>query len=88
MTKPTGVREIIEGLQLWTGEMKVSSGTYTYDGVAEFMYIDAVSLQDFDKVVAIALELERQRDLLLLGKPMFTKEKWKNDLLKIAKGEA
>lgn len=50
MTKPTGVREIIEGIE---------KDTYT-DGLGDWIDKDA-----FDKVVAIALKVEEQRDSLL-----------------------
>ena len=67
MTKPTGVREIIEGIEKEFGDD--SGETYL-------------------RVVAIALELERQRDLLLLGKPRAAKETWNQVIESIAKGEA
>lgn len=81
MTKPTGVREIIEGIEL-------REVTIHHRGV-NWPTSKAVDKAAFDKVVAIALELEKQRDEGYSDSGHFTRKPFDNaDLLKIAKGEA
>lgn len=70
MTKPTGVREIIDGIetkQWWVDDLEQKQ-CGPWSTVEELRWPDtekvfhAVEKAAFDKVVAIALELERQRN--------------------------
>lgn len=85
MTKPTGVREIIEGIEL-------REVTIHHRGV-NWPTSKAVDKSAFDKVVAIALELEKQRNEKILGVERWPTtdaiaDHYNAKLLKIAKGEA
>ena len=93
MTKPTGVREIIEGIDInelslefgWRGG-PVFGEKKNFASVVKAVVDKAA----FDKVVAIALELETQRNEKILGVERWPTtdaiaDHYNADLLKIAK---